>query len=163
GDRIVVETPAAELMGARERGKLEIGQARDELQPVSTRELVVVEALIGPGRGLVGRPLRDLDLPARFGVFPLAIHRRGRNIGANFENERLQVGDTVLLEGAPEGVSRMATRFDLLGVTEFAERPFRRRRAPVALAVIAGVVLLAAFNVLPIAALALLGAVAVLV
>ncbi len=161
GDRVLIETPAAELMGIRESGKLAVG-GREEFQPVSSRELVVVEALIGPGRGLLGRALRDLDLPSRFGVFPLALHRRGRNIGAEFEAEPLQVGDTILFEGSPEAVGRLATRFDLLSLAESSERPFRRRRAPVALATLAGIVVLAALDVLPIAALALIGAAAVM-
>jgi di/tricarboxylate transporter len=132
------------------------------LQPLSARELVVVEALVGPGRGLLGRSLRQLDLPTRFAVFPLAVHRRGRNIGVLFEDEKLQIGDTVLLEGSPEAVARLGTQFDLLSLTASAERPFRRRRAPIALVVVIAIVALGAFGVLPVPALALIGAAVVM-
>lgn len=162
GDRVVIKTSVSELMGIRESGAFNLG-AKNELQAVSSGELVVVEALIGPGRGLLGRALRDLDLPTRYGVFPLALHRRGRNFGGNFEGERLHVGDTVMFEGSPEAIGRLSQRIDLLSLSKAAERPFRRKRAPIAVGVLAGVIVLAALDVMPIAALALIGAAVVLV
>ncbi|MHA6288208.1 SLC13 family permease [Maricaulis sp. CAU 1757] len=158
GDRLVVETSAGELLGLRET----LGR-QSEIQPLSSRKLVIVEALVGPGRGLVGRTLADLDLPTRYGVFALALHRRGRNFGGGFEHEHLQVGDTVLFEGAPDAIAQLSARIDLLSLNQTAARPYRRRRAPVALLILAGIVLLAAFDIAPIAALALIGAALVLV
>jgi di/tricarboxylate transporter len=66
------------------------------------------------------------------------------------------VGDTLLLEGAAEDIGRLAADADLVNVTEPAERAYRRGRAPIALAALAGVVLLAAFGVAPILMLAVL-------
>lgn len=161
GDRIVIETPVGELMGIRESGEFSLGSG-NELQAVSAKELVVVEALIGPGRGLVGRALNELNLQTRFGVFPLGMHRRGRNIGQNFESEKLRVGDTVIMEGSPEAIERLSDRFELLSLSAAAEKPFRRNLAPIAGAVLAGVVVLATLDVMPIAALALIAAVVVM-
>ena len=74
----------------------------------------------------------------------------------------VRVGDTLLLEGAPEDINRLATDVDLVNIAEPTERPYKRERAPLMVAVLAGVVGLAAFEVAPIHILALLGVVVVL-
>lgn len=60
-----------------------------------------------------------------------------------------------------EGLQELFERGDLVNLTEPSERPFRRHKGPIALAAVAFVMLLAALNVMPIVALALIAAVAV--
>ena len=55
-------------------------------------------------RGLLG-------LHSRYGPLDiLAVHRQGENLRSNFDEVRLAFGDTLLLEGPPEGLRRLFDR-----------------------------------------------------
>ncbi len=68
----------------------------------------------------------------------------------------------LLFEGTPAQIKRFCDNGDLFAITEGRAPANRRGKAPVALATIAGVMLLAAFNVMPIEGLAIIGAVVVI-
>jgi len=74
----------------------------------------------------------------------------------------VRVGDTLLLEGAPEDIRRLASDVDLINIAEPTERPYRRERAPLMIGVLVAVVGLAALEVAPIHILAMFGVVLVL-
>jgi len=151
GDRVVLRTSIDELLTLRQTGALAVAGAVD---PVSSRTSITMEALIGPDCRLIGRTLGQLRLRRRYGVYPLAVHRRRRQINSRLEDVRVEIGDTLLLEGAPEDIHRLAVDVDLVELTAPEEKPWRRRKAPVAIAALIGVVLLAALEVAPIEALA---------
>ncbi len=130
---------------------------------VGSKPTTTVEALISPDCRLVGRSLGSLRLRRRYGVYPLAVHRRNQNIGRQLDDVVVRVGDTLLLEGAREDIRRLSVDVDLVDVSEPSGRPFRRGRAPLMLAVLGAVVLLSALEVAPIHVLALLGVAIVLV
>lgn len=160
GDTIVVRTRDVELMGFREgamRGAVLPGAEASQL-----RSARVVELLVGPGSKAVGRTLARLRWRRRFGVYPLALHRKGGAVERRFEDTPLAVGDTLLVEGAPEDIARLTDdqRLTPLGLNRV--RAFRRGKAPIALAVLLGVVILAALDIAPILALALCGVAVVL-
>ena len=100
----------------------------------------MVEALILPDCKLVGRSLGSLRLRRRYGVYPLAVHRRNQNIGRQLDEVVVRVGDTLLLEGAPDDIRRLALDVDLIDINETTGRAFKRGRAPFVLAVLAGIV-----------------------
>ena len=161
GDIVVLRTPIAEILSMKEEGELALG-AENRLQQTASRSSEIVEVLIGPGARVLNRTLRHLRLWRRYGVYPMALHRGGMNMADRFETTPLTVGDTLLVEGAPEDLARFAEDNNLVNVAEPTEKGFRRSKAPIAIAVTAGVVIGASANILPIAALALIGAVIVL-
>ena len=154
-DRLTVAAPAEELLALHERAGLKVGRSPNTA-PEGGNE--VVEALVTPGPGLVGRKLGDLRLPSRYGVYPLAVHRYGKIAGTNLDQIRLATGDTILLEAPLGALGELAEDIDLLNLSEPSARPLRRRKAPIALAALAGIVLLASFDLMPIAALAIIAA-----
>jgi di/tricarboxylate transporter len=156
GDRVVLRTEMQELLGLKDSNKVTL------VDRVSSRSTTTVEALILPDCKLVGRSLGSLRLRRRYGVYPLAVHRRNQNIGRQLDEVVVRVGDTLLLEGAPEDIRRLAADMDLLDLNETTERPFRRGRAPLVLAVLFAIVLLSGLEVAPIQILAMLGVVALL-
>ncbi|WP_138469404.1 SLC13 family permease [Poseidonocella sp. HB161398] len=160
GDTIVVKTREVELMGFREGAAK--GADLTGLSPAQARRSRVVEMLVAPGGRAVGRRLGTLGWRRRFGTYPLALHRRGGSVGAGLEDVPLMSGDTLLVEGAPADLERLAAEEKLILLSETAARGYRRGRAPVAVAVLLAVVGLAAANVAPILSLALVGAAAVL-
>ncbi|HET8727412.1 MAG TPA: SLC13 family permease [Alphaproteobacteria bacterium] len=159
GDRLVVEAAVAGLLALRERAGLAL---EADLQEVTTRSTVLVEGVVGPRSGYIGHRLRDLNIRRRYGAYKIAIHRQGESLRDPFDRVRLAVGDTLLLEGPPEGIRRLIEAGELINLTEPQERPFRIKKAPIAVGAVAGVVILAAFDVMPIAGLALIAAFIVL-
>ena len=139
-----------ELLGLQTNPDLRI------VDKLSSRETTTVEVLITPGATLVGRALGSLRLRRRYGVYPLAVHRRNENIGRQLDDLVVRVGDTLLLEGAPDDIARLAADAGLVNVSEPTARAARRKHAPLALGALVGIVLLAAFGVAPILVLAVL-------
>ncbi len=129
---------------------------------VSSKETNTVEVLITPGCGLIGRTLGKLRLRRRYGVYPLAVHRRNQNIGLQLDAVTVRVGDTLLLEGAEEDIARLASDMDMVNLSQPSEQPYRRRRAPIVILALAAVVVLAAIGMAPIFAVAVVAVAGVL-
>ena len=156
GDRVVLRTEMADLLELQTHREV---RPVDKLSSVRTQ---TVEILISPGARLIGRRLGDLRLRRRYGVYVLAAHRRNQNIGRQLEDLEIRVGDTLLVEGRPEDISRLAADFDIVDVSSPSVKAFRRKYMPYAVASLVAVVVLAALNVAPILPLAFLAAGAVL-
>ncbi|HCO54718.1 MAG TPA: dATP pyrophosphohydrolase [Pelagibacterium sp.] len=161
GDVVVLRTSVAELLSMKEEGDLNVPES-EHMQSLGSRSSSIVEVLMGPSSGILGKTLKHLRLRRRYGVYPLALHRRGANLAERFETAPIEVGDTLLIEGAPEDLRRMVEDYDLVNVSEPAERGFRRARAPIAIGVLIAVVVGAALGLMPIAGLAVIGAATVL-
>jgi di/tricarboxylate transporter len=157
GDRVVLRTEMQELLGLKDSNAVTL------VDRVGSRSTTTVEALISPDCRLVGRSLGSLRLRRRYGVYPLAVHRRNQNIGRQLDEVIVRVGDTLLLEGAPEDIRRLAADVDLVDISAPSERPYRRERGPLMLFVMLAVIGLATLEVAPIHLLALLGVAVVLV
>jgi di/tricarboxylate transporter len=151
GDRVVLRTPMAEILGLKDNKELR------QVDALATVQTNTVEVLITPGCKMIGRSLGQMRLRRRYGVYPLAVHRRDRNIGRQLDDVVIDVGDTLLLEGAIEDIQRLAADMELADVTHPTARAYRRGHAPIVVAVLAAVVLLASLNVAPIQFLAFVG------
>lgn len=156
GDRVVLRTEMAEVLGLQSHKDL---KAVDKLSSVAT---TTVEVLITPGCKMIGRSLGALRLRRRYGVYPLAVHRSNQNIGRQMDDLVVRVGDTLLLEGAPEDIQRLAIDMDLVDVAQPSVRAYRRGHAPIALASLAGIVVLAGLGVAPILQLTVIAVAVVL-
>ncbi|WP_424927416.1 SLC13 family permease [Amaricoccus tamworthensis] len=157
GDRIVLRTEMEELLGLKDSNKVTL------VDRVGSKETTTVEALISPDCRLVGRSLGSLRLRRRYGVYPLAVHRRNQNIGRQLDEVVVRVGDTLLLEGSPQDLRRLATDVDLIDISEPTERPYRREMAPFMVLILAAVVGISAVGWAPIHVLALIAVAVVLV
>ncbi|MFZ5961810.1 SLC13 family permease [Thalassococcus sp. BH17M4-6] len=156
GDRVVLRTQMTELLSLQSNKQLK------RVDQVSAVETTTVEVLITPGCRMVGRSLGALRLRRRFGVYPLAVHRRNQNIGRQLDELVVRVGDTLLLEGAPADIRRLAEEMALVDVSQPSARAYRRGHAPIALGALAGIVILSTIGVAPILALAVIAVAVVL-
>ncbi|WP_333713495.1 SLC13 family permease [Yoonia sp.] len=157
GDRVVLRTEMTELLSLQKNKEL---RRVDQLSAVETK---TVEVLITPNCKMVGRRMGTMRLRRRYAVYPLAVHRRDANISQQIDDIVIRVGDTILLEGAPEDIQRLAEDMNLGDVSEASQRAYRRERAPVAIGALLAIVVLAALGVAPILLLAMLGVTLVLV
>ena len=157
GDRVVLRSHISELLNLQRNKELK------RIDQVSAVETHTVEVLITPGCKMIGRTLGALRLRRRFGVYPLAVHRRNQNISGQLDSVLVRVGDTLLLEGAPEDIHRLATEMDLVDVSAPSERAYRRSHAPIALLALVGIVALAGFGLAPIFYLSIIAVALVLI
>ncbi len=157
GDRVVLRTQMTELLSLQSNKELK------RVDQVSAVETKTVEVLITPGCRMVGRTLGALRLRRRYGVYVLAVHRRNQNIGRQLDELVVRIGDTLLLEGSPADIQRLAADMDMVDVTQPSARAYRRSHAPIAVAALTGIVVLAAFGVAPILMLSVMAVAIVLV
>ena len=156
GDRIVLRSEMAELLGLQQNRDVRLV---DKLSSVATE---TVEVLISPGCRMIGRSLGSMRLRRRYGVYPLAVHRRNQNIGRQLDDVIVRTGDTLLLEGAPEDIQRLAADMELVNIARPAAQAYRRGKAPLAVGALVLLVVLAALGVAPIFALAVLAVTVIL-
>ncbi len=162
GDRVVLKTRDSEVMGFRPGARGAVAGAAAGAQPVAARDSLVAEVLIGPTARVLGRRLGQLRWRRHYGVYLLALHREGTTPDAPPESTRLAVGDTLLLEGAPADLARLAEEMRLTNLAPSTARAYRRGKAPIAIGALGLVVLLAALGVAPILTLALIAVAVVL-
>ena len=157
GDRVVLRTQMTELLSLQRNKELK------RVDQVSAVETTTVEVLITPGCRMVSRRMGELRLRRRYGVYPLAVHRRNQNIGRQLDDLVVKVGDTLLLEGAPADIQRLAADMEMVDVSQPSARAFRRGHAPIAIGSLFCIVVLAALGVAPILLLSILAVAVVLV
>ena len=160
GDSLIVLANTSEILTLNEKTGLHVGLRRSQDRP---GEKVAVEAVVAPHRGTTGERIGDLMLGRRYGVRILGAHRHRHIPGADLENVKLRPADKLLLEGPPDNFDALTEDANLISVSRPSGRPYRRGKAPIAVAAIAAVVGLAAFNVMDITILAMLAVAAILV
>lgn len=164
GDRLLLALSPRAVSKAQESHGLDIRDSLGEdLGKISLSTGVIVEAVVGPDSNLVGTALADINFRQQYRLAPMAIHRRGKNLMRDFDRVKLEYGDTLLLLGTTEAVDQLRSNPDLL----ILDRPpvvlaSRRKRIPLIMAVIAGVIGVATVGILPIAAAAIVGCVILL-
>jgi di/tricarboxylate transporter len=158
GDRVILKCHLAGIKGKSDIEATET-MMRDELglSFVHTEKAVVMEGMVGPQSGLVGKSLAELNFRQHYGVIIMAIHREGENQQENFQNLKLEVGDTLLLEGSKERMNELFSSSDFINLSEVepqnkgsaAAQAHRTNRSWVAIAALALVVVMGAVDVLP--------------
>lgn len=160
GDRVIIRTDTSEILGLKENGEVQFRDLDGSgLEPVTADQTVLVEASIGPNSEFRGKTIDQLQLRRRYGAYVMAVHRDEQNISDLGANLRLQFADTLLIEGPVDGVRKLQEDGGIINLTIPDDKPVRRAKAPIAVAIVAGVVILSALGVMPIAGLALIGAV----
>jgi di/tricarboxylate transporter len=108
----------------------------------------------------VGRTLRELAFRAHYGVPVLGIQRHGVSIVERMGDVELEAGDLLLVRGAADELRRIHHGRELALLGPLALPARRRHKLRLAVPIFAAVVLLAAFDVMPILESALIGTLA---
>lgn len=161
GDQLVIHGQVQDVVELRGSGHLSFNRG-EAFETISSHDVILAEAIVGRNSRYSNRPMRDLDLTARYGIAVLAVHRQDENVQGNLDNFELQFGDVMLVEGTPAQIKRFADNGELISLNTVQERAYRRDKAPIAIIATMAVMLLAAFGLMPIEGLAIIGAVVVL-
>lgn len=159
GDRLIIESDRDEVANLHSGREITLsGVTEDALQTLSQNPTRLVEAIVGPEARILGMTVSELNLERRFGVFVLGVHRHKKRLNRGFDQLRLKVGDTLLLEGTKRDLSQLYNNRSFVNIAVPEIRNFQREKAPLAVISIVMVVVLAALNILPIVELAIIGA-----
>jgi di/tricarboxylate transporter len=126
-------------------------------------ERCFVEAVVSRSSPLVGQTIREGRFRNRFAAVVLAVHRDGERLNCRLGDVRLRPGDALLVEASASFVSNFRNSRDFYLVSELnAAPPPVHDRAPVALAILGLMILLAATGVLSMLEASMLAAAAML-
>lgn len=114
-------------------------------EPRSTRCLI--EAVVSNSCPIVGRTIRDGRFRSTYNAAVIAVARNGERINKKIGDIVLAPGDTLLLEAHPSFVDQQKNNRDFFLVSRLEDsQPPRHERAIVAVAILAGMVLLASLT-----------------
>jgi di/tricarboxylate transporter len=169
GDRLLVNDTSAELkeyeqaLGATLFDAGSMDSLPPEQHPLRAEDQQLVEGVITEESPLHHGNLREARFAERCGVMILAMYRPSdeESLEGEIPDRELRSGDVLLMQGPPARMVALKREPGLLVLDGTLDLP-RTRKAPVAILIMAAVVLLAAFRVLPIAMSALLGVLALI-
>lgn len=164
GDILVVRCNREDLLKIKEERGLEIlpeVQFKDEPieETLRTGEEKIGEVLILSNSRLIGTTLKDIRFRQRYNVTVIAIRRGAELLKGRLGKIPLRFGDLLLVQGPKQSFIGLQTTRELLVLEQRNAENLRQQKAPVALAIALAVILLAAFNLVPILVSALAGVV----
>ncbi len=167
GDQIVVAASPTEIVSLAEArdfrtGLVGVGGGVATSRPDRPADLRYVEAVVSATHPIVGRRLAEIPLLSRLKIRVLGLSRPRHVAGPVLGEVRVRAGDRLLIAAGDDAAQALQSNVQLADVTESSIKSFRRDKAPIALATLAGVVLGAAVFGLPIDALAVGGVAIVL-
>jgi di/tricarboxylate transporter len=163
GDQLALEDTPAQLKEYEQvlGAQLFSGErVVDEEHPLEAKDQQLAEIVVVQGSPLVNRTLNASHFTDRYQLATLALAQAGRRVQTlrkDIGDLRLQVGDILLVQGAREQLAQIKRSGELLVLDATADLP-STRKAPLALLIMALVIVSAALGLLPIAVSAVAGA-----
>ena len=136
----------------------------DEEHPLEDEEQQLAEIVIIRGSPLVNTTLGQINFSKRFDVTSVAIHRAGSAMDTKRQGLGgivLHVGDVLLVQGTSEQIIKLKKGGEVLVLDATTDLP-HTKKAPIALAIMIGLVTAAATGLMPIGISALAGVVIML-
>jgi di/tricarboxylate transporter len=169
GDVLIVEGQVSDIARIEQIEHLQIAGTQPNFPAAAAQpaegsagqaETRLAELIVPPRSPLVGRTLRQLNFRNRYGVPVLGVQRHGVPLHDRLRDVVLEPGDILLVSGTNADLNGLHRSNDvaLLGAVRLPAR--RLRKLKYSVAIIASVVLLAAFDITPILVSAILGVIA---
>ena len=148
GDRLTIRAKLADLMTLRNHKDFKLGVAM--LGDVPPNAPLVVEATIAPTHPSIGKPMQEIPFLNNHPVRLLGITRHRHEAGPSLTESRVRAADTVLVTGSEAAIVALRENPNLMGVQETEGVAFRPTKAPIAVAALAGAIVLSALGLVPI-------------
>jgi di/tricarboxylate transporter len=162
GDVLLVECARSEIIKIRSLRGVDFRDDEQFIEEVIEEigEVAIVEVILLPGSLFIGRTLRGLRPRQRFGLQVLAINRHGEPIRQELNTIRMRLGDVLLIQGNRSNIDVLEQQatFRILDRVVEEDRP-DLRRAPRAILIFVGVLVISALNIVPLPVAAIAGAV----
>jgi di/tricarboxylate transporter len=158
GDLLLIEGQPEDLDVLRGLQELEIDtQVSPNLGAFESERLTLMDATLDPRSRLAGMTVAELNFRERYGIELAGIWREGETIATDLADERLKVGDALLLLGPRDKLKLLDDDRDFLILTPLGRKPPDTRRAPLAGLIMVGVVISVMAWDAPIAVAAVVG------
>ncbi len=158
GDLLLIEGQHSDLDVLRGLQELEIDtRIPANVAAFESERLTLMDATLDPRSTLAGRTVGELNFRERYGIELAGIWREGETVGTELADERLQVGDALLLLGPRDRLQLLSSDSDFLILTPLGQEPPDTRRAPLAAAIMLGVVVTVMLGYAPISISAVIG------
>jgi di/tricarboxylate transporter len=158
GDLLLIEGQHSDLDVLRGLQELEIDtKVPANVTPFESERLTLMDATLDPRSSLAGRTVGELNFRERYGIELAGIWREGETVGTDLADERLQIGDALLLLGPRDRLQLLSSDSDFLILTPLGQKPPDTRRAPLAAIIMLGVVLTVMAGYAPISVAAVIG------
>ena len=166
-DRIIVATSAHELDSlARSHdfvvGLQNIGRPIRLAANERDGKVGLIGLTLAPTHPAIGRKLREIPFLSNLSARVLGLSRPRHVAGPDLANVRLRAGDSLLVAADDQAAAELRDNMNFIAEDTSTVRRYRRRRAQIAALTLALVILGAAFNIMPVFALALIGVAIVL-
>ncbi|MBT8080659.1 MAG: SLC13 family permease [Gammaproteobacteria bacterium] len=159
GDLLLIEGQLEDLEVLRGLQELEIEtRVASNLGALDSERLTLTDATLDPRSSLAGKTVGELNFRERYGIELAGIWREGETVGTELAEERLQVGDALLLLGPRDRLQLLDNDPDFLILTPLGQEPPDTRRAPLAAFIMMAVVATVMAGYAPIAIAAVVGA-----
>jgi len=118
----------------------------DRRVPMKTVEMKLAEAVVLPDSPFEGRTVSGLRLNAHYGVKVMAVQRHGRQHLYHIRRMRVHAGDVLLIQADDAGLNELRESEAVLVVEEVDQTRVNKRKAPLVMLTLLGVVAAAALT-----------------
>jgi di/tricarboxylate transporter len=161
GDELHLEASAEAILAASQTLGIEFVPDRS-IQPwdvdASRAAFELAEVVLAPDSRFRGRTLKDIDFRARFGLAVLAIRHQGQTLFSRLGDVPLDFGDSLLLQGPVDKINLLRRERELLLLNLPPLETRRTRKAPLAIAILLGVLVVVTAGWLHVASAMFIGA-----
>ncbi|HWA84688.1 MAG TPA: SLC13 family permease [Opitutus sp.] len=152
GDRLILACRPQGIVHTRGLAGVDlVSELQIGLEQIAAHEGSLVEGFVTPTSAIVGSTLREINFRQRFRMIVLAIHRHGQNLRESFDTTAIEPGDVLLMMGTDQAIQALRAGDDIV---MFDQPPLparaRHKKLPIALGVVASVILAASLHWVPI-------------
>jgi di/tricarboxylate transporter len=160
-DVLLVEGGTEQLLKVKDTAGIDIKADVKLSDPnLQNGNLQLVEAILMPKSPLIGRTLKGHRFRERYGLQVLGLNRHGENIRRKLSQTPLRMGDVLLLQGSPSGVSALQDQNVVRVLNAVREERPNRARARRAVFIFATALALGTFKVVSFPVAMLIGSLA---
>lgn len=162
-DRLLVEGGPRRLERAATSLGLEPGTTTsEEAELLLAGDTGLVEVTLAPRSSFEGRTLREVGFREKYGLTVLALWRGGEAIERDIASEPLKMGDVLLVQGSWRRFRVLRSEPGLIVLLGDEAVPRRTEKAPLAVAILLGMIVVVVAGIVPISVAALAAALLVI-
>ena len=166
GDHLIIRADEVTLFHLVEREGLElvpeVQVTKQSLEtPAEGKKLI--EVVIPHGSTVEGQTLAEVNFLEQYNSLMMAIRRGGQLTHQQMEEISIQAGDVLLVLAPEDSITRFSQSNDFIVADDMKPDNYRQSKMPIALGILAVVIGLAAFELVPIVISAIGGIVAMIV
>ncbi len=148
GDVLFIKTNTDRLLKIMEmEGLAPESEARLDDSHMQSDKRRLLEVVIGPNSDLIGGTLSTTNFRHHYNSTVVAIRHQGQLIRDRLSDVTLDFGDTLLLRGTTTALQQIKREPGFIATEEIEFKEYRTSKIPIALAIVLGVVFIAALGI----------------